>query len=130
MHYDSRKLKILQVMMTRRWELVCFLCVKNHAFMIHRKREVKFNLFQTAEINERVASSYSDSAAREWTTTVTHSTGGWVELTVGLKKEKFLYNVVCTMHVYQVIAYKLVQHYALAYAAKLNSDKFRWRPPH
>jgi hypothetical protein len=37
-----------------------------------------------------VVSSHSDSAARQWTATVTHSTGGWVEPTVGLKKEKFL----------------------------------------
>jgi len=37
-----------------------------------------------------VVSSHSDSAARQWTATVTHSTEGWVEPTVGLKKEKFL----------------------------------------
>jgi len=37
-----------------------------------------------------VVSSHSDSAARQWTATVIHSTGGWVEPTIGLKKEKFL----------------------------------------
>ena len=76
--------------MTRTWKLLCFLCVKNHAFVIRRKREVKFNLFQKPEINECVVSSYSDSAVREWTTSVTYSTRGWVEPTVGLKKEKSL----------------------------------------
>jgi hypothetical protein len=42
------------------------------------------------DINECLVSSYSDSAAREWTATVTHSTGRWVEPTDGFKKEKFL----------------------------------------
>lgn len=39
-------------------------------------------------------------------------------------------NVVCTLHVYQVIVRKLVQHSAHVYAVKLYSDVFcRWPPP-
>jgi hypothetical protein len=72
--------------------------------VIRRKREVKFNLFQTSEINEYVVSSYSDSAVREWTTSVAYSTRGWVEPTVGLKKEKFLPQTTTTKTVTAVIA--------------------------
>jgi len=39
------------------------------------------------------------------------------------------HNFVCTMHIYQGTAYKLVQHYAHTSTVKLYSDIFRWWPP-
>jgi len=38
-------------------------------------------------------------------------------------------NAFCTVHVCQIIVYKLVRHYARGGTVKLYSDMFRWRPP-
>jgi len=46
-----------------------------------------------------------------------------------MKYLKELHYVVCIVHVYQVMVYKLVQHYAHTYTFKLNSNMFRWLPP-
>jgi hypothetical protein len=45
------------------------------------------------------------------------------------KWRRSFHTVVCTVHVYQVIVHKLVQHYAHTYRAKLYSEMFRWRMP-
>ena len=56
-----------------------------------------------------------------------------IQLLVSIEKSwktkwrRSFHTVVCTVYVYQVIVYNLVQHYAHTYTAKLYSDMFRWR---